>query len=501
MVGSSGISFSGLASGLDTTSIVNQLVALERIPIQLAEDQRDVQQDKLDKLSEFRGLVKALQNKADDLSTNDGFFQLSVSGANSDVAAVSAGSGADQGTHSIDVQQLAGVDRWAFDGVADPETELATADDQTVSFTVGDNSYEISFGTTDSSLNAIVGKINAEAGEDVSASIVNTGTDGSPSYQLVLAAKGTGEEGRIENISSGVDGLDINYTAPTADGQSTSANNLTVGVNAVAIVDGLEVTRTDNDFSDVIPGVTVDIVGEGLTTFTVEPNRDGIRGQLDSFVKAYNDVQSFINTQNTFTPAEDDDGVGTSGVLFGDGVLSGVRSAIQRGLFNVPVEELLADTEGYSTLSNVGIQLDNDGLLSIDDDLFDEKLSANLDAFADLFVDSDGFERDENALENTPDYYVDTTEDSGLFANLERELDRLFGSLPTGDDDIQLSGIFDLRKSTFQTNIDRINDDVTGKEARLEQFESDLILRFARLEELMAQLNSQGASLAASLGG
>lgn len=501
MVSSTGISFSGLASGLDTTSIVNQLVALERIPIQLAEAQRDEQQDKLDRLSEFRGLVQALQTTADDLSTSEGFFQLSVSGDNPDVAVVSAGSGGNQGTHSVDVQQLAGVDRWAFDGVADPETDLASAAGRTVSFSVGDNDYEFTFGTEDSSLNEIVGTINGEASEDVNASIVNTGTDADPTYQLVLSATGTGEEGRINNISSSVDGLNIDYSAPTAGGEATSSNNLTVGTNAVAVIDGLEVTRTDNDFSDVIPGVTLDVVGVGVTNFTVEPNREGIREQIDQFVDAYNEVQTFINTQSTFTPSDEDGEAGSSGALFGDSILSSVRSAIQRGLFNVPIEDLLADEEGFSTLSNVGIELDNDGLLSINEELFDEKLAANLDAFADLFTDTDGFVRDPDALENTSEYYVDTTADSGLFASLERELDRLFGSLPSGSDSVTLSGIFDLRRSTFESNIERINDDVTEKERRLEEFESDQILRFARLEELMGQLNAQGASLAASLGG
>lgn len=501
MVGSTGISFSGLASGLDTAAIVSQLVALERIPIQVAESQRAEQQTRLDTLGQFRTLVEGLQESAEELSTEEGFLRLATSGANPDVAQVTAASDALQGTHTIDVTRLASVDRWAFDGVTDATANLASADGQSVGFRVGSETFSFAFTANSSSLQGIANRINDEAGEAVSASVVNTGTEQSPQFQLVLAATESGDEARISSITSTVAGLDIDSSPPNGQGIPTSANNLTVGLNALATVDGLPITRTNNDFGDVVPGIAIDLVGLGTTTFGVEPDRDGIRSQIDDFIDSYNDVRTFINTQSTFTPSNDEDEAGTSGPLFGDSVLSSVRAALQRGLFNVPIEDVLADTEGFSTLSNVGITSDNDGLLSIDDDLFNEKLATDLEAFADIFVDTDGFQRDPDAIENTPEFNIDITEDSGLFANLGQELDRLFGSLPTPEGGPSISGIFDLRRDTFQSTIERIDDDVAAQERRIELFEENLILRFARLEELIGQLNSQGSALSASLAG
>lgn len=501
MVGSSGISFTGLASGLDTSAIVRQLVALERIPIHMARTQQGVQQSKLDKLDQFGDLVKTLQSKAEDLSTTEGFSKLAINGADGDIATITSGSGAAQGTHTVEILNLSSIDRWAFDGVSDDEADLGTADGQSVDFEIDGTSYSVSLDADNSSIDAVANAINSAAGDDVIASVVNTGTDASPNYQLVLAAKESGDDYRISNITSGLPDLVITYSAPDSNGDATSSSNLTVGLNASAEIDGLTITRSSNDFSDVLEGISLDAVGVGTTTFTVEPNKEAIRGQIDTFLSAYNDVIKFINTQNTYKASDEEGEAGTSGVLFGDSVLSTVKTALSRGLFNVDIDVISADTEGYSTLSNVGITADNDGVLSIDDELFDEKLLGDLGAFTDLFVDSDGFERDPDAEPNTPEYYQDTTEDSGLLATLARGLDLLFGKLPDDNPDIVVAGIFDLREDTFNRNINRIGEDIRNKERRIESFEEDLILRFARLEQLMAQLNSQGAALAATLGG
>ena len=147
----------------------------------------------------------------------------------------------------------------------------------------------------------------------------------------------------------------------------------------------------------------------------------------------------------------------------------------------------------------MGIKTDRDGRLEIEEDRFNEKLLEDIDAFADLFVDFDGFTRDPGAVENTPAYYQDTTADSGLMADLDRAIDQLFGNLPDADDTFTLRGIFDLKRDSINEQIERLGDSIESKERRLEQFETDLILRFARLEELMGSLNAQGAALSSAL--
>ena len=186
-------------------------------------------------------------------------------------------------------------------------------------------------------------------------------------------------------------------------------------------------------------------------------------------------------------------------MLFGDGLLQTVKQTFNAALFNIDPATVAADTEGYSTLSLVGISTNSDGTLELNSTTFDEKFDGNLEALADLFVDTDGFERDPGAVENTGAWYEDTTADSGLMASLVRGIEQLFGSIEDNDPDVDLQGIFDLKRDAINSRIKSLNEQIQQKEDRLDDYEQDLVLRFARLEELMGALNAQGASLGAAL--
>lgn len=489
------ISFSGLASGLDSSAIISQLVALERIPINLLEQKKAIENEKLELVGTLKGLVQGLQSKAKGLSTLSDFLKFDVSAGQEGIATFSATGDAQPGSHTISVESLAQADRWAFDGVADPDAQLGTADGQQLQFTVGTTTYDIVVNQADSSLNDIADEINDLAGDDVTASVVNVGTSSAPSYQLVIASDETGEDYRISGIASTVTGLTIDATGPDANGNAQSANNVTVGTNAVAIIDGLTVERESNDFSDVIEGVSIEAVSAdpgNPVSFTVEADDAGIKSKVQEFLDAYNEVVDFINEQNTYT--ED---AGAGGELFGDSLLQSVGSQIKSALFNVPIDTVLNDDIGYSTLSLVGIKQDSSGKLSIDDSVFDEKLAGNLDALADLFVDTDGFDNGGAAV-NTAAYYQDTTADSGLAASLDRAIERMFGTFDTGTG-TSLSSLFDAKTDVLNSNIKRFDDQIDSKERYLEVFEQNLIQRYAALEELMAGLNAQGASLSSML--
>lgn len=495
-----GITISGLGSGLDSNAIISQLVALERIPIGQIQAQKSEQQSKLSLIGTFKGLIRDLQTEAKSLSDLSSFASFDVSASIEGVASFGATGSASAASHTLDVQRLAAVDRWAFDGVTDQTAQLATGAGQTISFDVDGESFNIAIDESTSSLEEIVGAINGVAGEAVEATIVNTGASSNPSYQLVLTSKESGEANRISNITSTVGGLSIDGTGPTAEGVAQSSNNITVGSDAVAIIDGLTVTRDNNDFNDVITGVdiTLQSVTDDPISFSVEANSATIKSGIQNFIDAYNEVIDFINTQNEYSEE-----TGTGGELFGDALLRSVRSQINDALFGLgqrqdtTLQDIQDDTEGYTTLSVIGIETDNDGRLSIDDSVFDDKLADNIDALADLFVDSDGFDNDEAEI-GTPEYFTDTSADAGIAAILDRVIEQMFDSFENSDGTVY-DGLFDARTNAIQDTIRRFDKQIEDKEFRLEKFEEDLVLRFAALEETIGGLNAQGASLNAAL--
>ncbi|MEO6708450.1 MAG: flagellar filament capping protein FliD [Planctomycetota bacterium] len=486
-----GITIGGLGSGLDTKAIIEALVGVERVPITALETKKTDEKKKLSLLTTLKGLVDSLHAKAKILSTTSQFLAFKVSAGDATTASFKASGSAVAGSHAITVNQLASSDRWAFDGIVDPAANLATADGQGVSFTYDGVAYNAPVTAAASSLNDIAAAINTAAPGKVSASVVNAGTANNPSYQLVIGGQSTGEDLRISGISSSIAALTIDATGPTAGGVSQSVNNLTVGNNAIAVIDGLTVERASNDFSDVLAGVSISVLTADplkSTTFTVEPDKDVIKGKLKDFVEAFNKVMTFIHDQNKYS--EED---GTGGPLFGDNALRTIEKTIKKELFGATAAQVGLDTAGFGTLKLLGMDLQKDGTLVINDAKMSAKLDEDLDKFADLFADTDGFDNG-GALAGTPGYYVDLSADSGIADKLMRALDQaLKGYTDTNGDTSK--GLFEARTDAINSRMKLFDRQIEDRQFRLERFQAQLEKRFATLESVMAQLQAQQSYL------
>jgi flagellar hook-associated protein 2 len=470
---SGNISFGGLGSGLDTNAIIQALLDVERVPITQLQARKAGQQQKISLLGTFEGHVDALREKAKALSTLGEFLSAEATNPFETVATISASPTAEPGSHTLEVQSVLATDRWAFDGVADPDVDLA-AGASSLSFAHEGSLYTFNFSDpTQTSLNEIAAAINAGTTGGVTAQVLQTGTTGAAdAYQLVLTSDAGGASQVIYALATS--GMSL-----TIDPTSGGPNNITVGANAVAIIDGLRFERESNDFSDVIAGVSIQAQTVGAEyTFSVSPDKEAIKGKIQEFVDAYNEVITFINGQNTYS---EENGVG--GDLFGDSALRTVQNTVYNALFSQTATQIANDPEGFGSLGLLGIGMQSDGTLLIDDAKMEAKMDADLDQFADLFADTDG------AL----------GPDTGLADDLINELDRITKGYTDPLSQQFFEGIFDSRKNALTDAIKRIDDDIADKEYRLERAEEQLVARFTALETLMAQLNSQQAYLSSAL--
>ena len=455
--------FGGLASGLDTNAIVSAVVNLESRPIRILQSQREEEQTKLNLIGTFEGLVDSLQDKASELVEDRAFLASSLSVGTEGIASFEVSAGALGGSHELEVISLAKANRFTFEAVTDPDESRGTGE---ITFDYDGVSYTVS--VTDASLTEIAGAINTATDDEIQASVINVGTDSSPSYQMVVAATSTGEDFAIENLTVG-SGLDLR-----------NQEELTPASNAEVLIDGLSVQRSTNVFSDVIEGVTFTVNQEAAdvddpnpkTTFTIDNDVDGTRQNLQEFLDAYNAVQRFINQQNEFTEEE-----GAGGQLFGDSILSTVNSAVRNALFDVDLDAVASDTEGFSTLGLLGVELDSDNLLTLDASRVDDRLDTDIQAFSDFFAD----------------------EDSGVLVKLEDAIKGLKDRVDLGGDLGTVPGVFGSRRDAIDSRIRDIDDSIERNERRIELLEESLIRRFAALEELIGGLNAQGAFLANGL--
>jgi flagellar hook-associated protein 2 len=477
MVAGDGISITGLASGLDTASLIQKLVQVESQGKVALQAQQTSVQNTLTTFQQFEALVQTLHDKAQGISTTSGFLQLKGTTSDPNVISVDVSSAAQQGSHTITVQQLAQTDRWAFNGVADATTNLATAAGA-IAFNVNGHSYTVNIDPASSSLNAIADAINQQAGADVSASVVNAGTTSAPSWRLVLASNTSGVDGRIHGISSTVSGLTIDGTEPPPDSNTpVSPNQLAVGQNAKALVDGLQVERDTNEFSGALAGVSFTAESadpQNPVTLTISPDATAIQSGIQDFVDAYNAVIKFMNTQNTYSKD-----AGTGGPLFGDSTVQMVGQAIHSSLFDVSAGTVTGDTLGYSTLGLVGLDLQRDGTITVNQTTLSSKIAGNVTALAQLFAGG-------------PDH----TANPGMAQTLVNSLESLTqpGADSSGG---ALPSVFGAKETSLQDQITQLDQRISDEDFRLNQFQEQLQERFANLENVMGQLNSQTAALQA----
>ena len=192
----------------------------------------------------------------------------------------------------------------------------------------------------------------------------NEGGDSQLSLTLICNNQGAGtlDFGTITTSTQG-------YSMQTAEGKDASIK-----------IDGTTITSSTNIIDDVIAGVTLNLktVEAGKkVTLTVSRNYDSIKSSVQSLLGAYNDVIGAINEQFAY-----DEETGSAGLLQGDGTLFSIRSSLQ----NIVINTITGLPATMNALSVIGITSDNDGMLSMDDDVFMEALRDNFNGARRIFI-------------------------------------------------------------------------------------------------------------------
>jgi len=460
---SAGISFGGLASGLDTQAIISALVAVEQRPIFQLEQKKSTLSKQKSLFGDLDGLLDTLTNKAKALKTTSGFLQMTASSDDESVVTASASSTATPGTYSVAVKSLATA-QVNTAGQASPSATIQSGT-ASLQIDVGGSSYFVS--VQDPSLDSIAAAINAEneANEiGVRAEVIDTGntTDPSQRYQLVVRAEETGVDGAF-SVS-----VDDGNAAFTALIDELSTTQTVAASNAELVVNGVTLQRSSNTISDLFAGITLEVksVSEELspgppptyaqTSVTVATDGEETSTKVKEFVDAYNAVVDFMLEQNKV----DEEGT-ASGPLFGDTTLRSIRSSL-RGIVGGSVNT--TGNEAFQLLSQIGIKADTQGKLTFTQSEFEEALAEDEDAVTALFTD--------------------TT--NGIAARLETQIDLYTDSV---------DGLLKTRSDGYDRRIKDTNNRIDAAERRLELYEQQLTVKYANLETLLTRLQGQGSSI------
>ena len=468
-ISSSGtISFSGLATGMDTSSIVSQLMALERAPEKLMTAQKTKMQNQVSAYNALSSALTSLQSLMAGMNSADTFAAKSASVADSSVATATATSAAQAGTHTLKVTSLARSQTL----VSESSTNSGYTSDTAKNFGTGTitianaadplHPVTVNITATNNSLQGIASAINA-SGANVTASVVNDGS-GTP-YRLAIIGKDTGTYSVTSGLTGGT------YDAPTF-AEKVAASQ------AIFQLDGIDMTRTTNTVANALPGISLNLQGQtdsSGTTITIGNDTAAVTTKINNFVSGYNSVMNLINQDTAYDPTTK-----TAGVLFGDSTIRTVLDSIQTVLTN----RLPGATGSFSSLADIGITTDKyTGILSADSSKLSSALSSDFNSVTSLFTQNTGtFGLAQNQY--------------GIAEQFNKQIDSLTHFYSgTGS-----SGIISTRIHGLNDSMTNIDNQIAAMEVRMTSMEANLNAQFTAMEQLVSNTTAWGNQLLAGLG-
>lgn len=461
------INFAGLASGIDTNALIDAQSEATR------QQRIAPKQDKVAELEDANAAFSTLKNRLGDLRTtlqqfttlNGGGISKLASSSDEGSISATASNGAANGTYTISsITSLARNHVFSFNNTYPSSGSAinasisngAPAADRQVAIDVGSGPSETVTMTLTSSttLDEFVTQFNSSS-TLATASVINVGTSGSPSYKLFITSNKTGiEEGTLA-VSTGIQvgSLGGNTSVAATDAQFTLS-----GVSGT-------IKRSTNAIGDLLPGVTFELLATTSTPATITVSNDPSRtlSRVQDFVEAYNSIVNFIRQNNSITREEN--GQDTANIFAplartrtDDGALQALRQDLAG-----------ASTTGGTTvnvMADLGITTERDGTIAFNSDAFKTALATDSISVDSILKD-----------------FADTVAKTG----------------GTVDNYVRFNGMIDISVNSNTSQINSLNRQISDIEALIARQEEQSRVRFARLESLMGDLQSQQSQLTSAL--
>jgi flagellar hook-associated protein 2 len=362
-------------TGLDTDTIIQQLMAIERQPLKQLESRKSILAQRKSAWDSIRTKMGNVSSRLASLTGVSTFGGKKVTVQNSAVVSASASPSALSGSYNLRVTSLASGQIAGSGLFTSRDSPLGISGVFTL------NGQDIQVDITDT-LSSIAEKINACVDIGVEASVLQT----EPSkYRLVLASSQVGSAG-VMSFGSDVSG----WQALGVIDPSGVVNEIQAAQDAVFTLNGIQFTRHTNTVSDAVPGLTLELnqavdpktgLG-GVTTINVSPDDDGVVEYVKQFIFDYN---TLIDTIKSFTSYDAD--ARAAGLLFGDPLLQRLLVALREVIF----DRVDGALPGFETLASVGVttgapgSYNKDGKIVLDEVKLREALAADRDAVMTLF--------------------------------------------------------------------------------------------------------------------
>lgn len=468
-------SYMGQYSGI-TSDTIDQLLQSDEL-------RKIVIQNKIDKINtksqawtDISTRLGNLMSKLEALQDESTYQTKKVTSSDDTIATISGTSDSLEGSYDLVVKQLATASKLTGGVVSksDGTTKISTKDalgysgKLTITNASADGSesktIELDIKATDS-LKDIANAINNAKDPSDSTGTKSAGLKATiVNNQLVVSSEEMGDR----TLTIGGD---------LKDSLGFSNSQATKGQNAKFTLDGIEMERNTNTPTDVVDGVTFTLKKADPTktiTLGLSNDTDKELSAVKDFVSQYNSVMSFLSEKmDVGDPSKSDN---TTGALAGDSTLISLQSKLQSTVLGGK------SVDGVSA-STLGLSVDRNGTLSLDETKFKAQLAKNPNAVKDFFF-----------VDTSSKYSTEKT-GTGYTADFKAVIDR-YTSTKSGSE-----GVISLRKSSYQSEIkdynkqiERITEQIATKRARYVTMFTNLDTAIGNLQSQFSYFKSQNSS-------
>ena len=457
------ISANGIGSGLDINGIIQQLMAVEQRPLAQLAAKEGSYQAQLSAFGQIKSALSTFQSAADALNNGNRFSAMRATSSNSSAFTATAETSAVKGSYALEVLQIAQGQRLITNESTAPAVAAGSLTINTGSYQYDNDGVATGFTQTGSvtidldagsTLEELRDAINdADAG--VRASIIDNGT----AKQLVIAGSGEGAESAF--TLQGSDGLS-GFSYDALDEQASTLTTLETAQDAKLRLDSVTLTRSSNTLTDVIDGVTINLLAPTETkgTLSIVNDRSGAKTAIESFVKAYNEISTALRGLTAY-----DSEKGQASILTGDATVRSLQGQLRNALGAVT----RSPEGGVSSLSELGISFQRNGTLTINSSTLDAKLNDPDARVAEFFAGREGVQ--------------------GFAATLSA---RLGGYLNSG-------GVLESRQDGINNAIRGLDRQRETLARRLEQTETRYRAQFTALDSMVASMQQTSTFLTQQL--
>lgn len=451
-----GFSASGMSVGIDGTSLIQQLVAIQSRPLANIRQQQSEIEAQISAYGRLKSAVSVFESAMSDLASpfDNAFINFSATSSNEDAFTASASSSAASGTYSVNVIDLAAAKKQASSAYVDSTTDIGGTGTIDITVNGSTSSITVAAGSTLADIRDAINQAGDNPG--VTASILNE-AGGS---RLILSSDETGVANEFTiNITDTTDGNPADnaglsklfYEDPDPL-VTTDSRVITAATDAEVEVDGFTITSATNKVTGAIEGVSLNLVAEGASgTLTIARDDAAIKDAVNTFVTAYNDLRKAITS-----------------MYEGDLERDPSLRYIEQNLLSV-VGATTATTGTYSHISQIGVTRDKYGVMSLDASALTDALDTDMDSVAALFGDAT----------------------DGVAVRLEAFADQLAG----------VDGMLTSREEGLNSRMSSLRDQESRWEIRVLDIEARYKKQFAAMDMSVSSMQATSSYLSSQLVG